>query len=260
MRLAKKVRVAIKPQGVALVLVVLLLSVFWLWPSSSQGPSVPVIEAAPAAPETKSAPGLCEVSACLALTFDDGPDPGLTPRILDTLKQHNAKATFFVLGSHVAGNEALLQRIHQEGHEIGNHSWSHARFTRLTPDQIQQEIMSTQTAIIRAGVPAPHIFRPPYGDVNDAVLAQIPLSAVRWSVDPEDWHPKKQPLLLEHMAAHARPGGIVVMHDTEVTTADHLDALLTQLQAQNYSLVTVSTVLGLSPGQQGVYFARNINR
>lgn len=250
----------IRPQGVVLTMSVLLLAGFVLWPSQPSAANVPVqtVETSTAT-STSAEPVItanCEATKCLALTFDDGPDASLTPHILDTLKRHNAKATFFVLGSHVGGNEALLQRIHQEGHEIGNHSWSHPYFTRISPDQVRSEVLGTQAAITKAGVPAPHIFRPPYGDMNDIVVSQIPMSVVRWNIDPEDWHPKRQQQLVEHMAVHARPGAVVVMHDTEVTTAERLDLLLTQLESQQFTLVTVSTMLGLSPGQQGVYFAR----
>lgn len=198
----------------------------------------------------------CVVQACIALTFDDGPDKTITPVVLDILKRHNAHATFFVQGSRVQGNEEILRRIHAEGHEIGNHSWGHPYFTRISPEQVQNEIISTQQAISKAGVPAPQLFRPPYGDINAAVVSQIPLTVVRWNVDPEDWRPKKQPLLLEHMAAHARPGSVVVMHDTEATTAERLEPLLVQLEAGHYSFVTVSELLNITPGQRGVYFNR----
>lgn len=197
----------------------------------------------------------CSQTRCLALTFDDGPEPTFTPSILETLKRHNAKATFFVLGSHVKGNEDLLKRMHAEGHEIGNHSWNHPSFTKLSPEQIDQEIRTTQEAVIAADVPAPQLFRPPYGDMNDEVKAQIPLAIVRWNIDPEDWHPKHRQNILAHLAVHAKPGGVVVMHDTEQFTVDSLDQILTQLEA-NFTLVTVSELFGLTPGQRGVYFGR----
>lgn len=261
MQRAKHALRAVTPQAIVLALAVGLVVGVIVAPAASPpvspSPAVQAAVEAPALPlpATPPAPN-CEVLKCLALTFDDGPDAGITPRILDTLKQHNAKATFFVLGGHVQGNEALLKRIHAEGHEIGNHSWNHPRFTQLSLDQVRAEVQDTQTIIAQAGVPAPHIFRPPYGDMSEAVAANIPLSVVRWNVDPEDWRPKMKPRLLEHMAAYAQPGGVVVLHDTESTTADQLDALLTQLNAQGFTLVTVSHIMGLSPGQQGVYFAR----
>lgn len=198
----------------------------------------------------------CAVQACLALTFDDGPDKDYTPRILDTLKNHQAQATFFIMGRHVPGNEALLRRMHAEGHEIGNHSWDHPHFTRISPQQISDQINSTQEVIVRTGVPAPRLLRPPYGDVNEAVLSQIPLTVVRWDIDPEDWSPSHRDQIFEHMQTFARPGGVVVLHDTESTTADHLDQLLTQLEASHYTLVPVSTLLDITPGQAGQYFGR----
>ncbi len=257
----KKALHKLRPQGLAITAAVLLAVGFLLWPPS-QAPAasspIQIVETVvmPVAPVTSAIAANCEAIKCLALTFDDGPDAAITPRILDILKQHHAKATFFVLGGHVGGNEALLRRIHQEGHEIGNHSWNHPYFTRISLDQVRSEVLDTQAAITKAGVPAPHIFRPPYGDVNEVVISQIPMSVVRWNIDPEDWHPKRQQQLLEHMASHARPGAVVVMHDTEITTAERLDSLLTQLESQQFTLVTVSNMLGLSPGQQGVYFAR----
>ncbi len=260
-QIKKMTKILTRPQVVVLFLVGTFLAAFLVWPptrvplQTSEGTAV----AAGLVPAPGPAPSIvpnCEVVKCLALTFDDGPDAAITPRVLDTLKQHNAKATFFVLGGHVRGNEAVLRRIHAEGHEIGNHSWNHPYFTRISPEQARSEVQDTQTIIAQAGVPAPHLFRPPYGDMNEAVAAQIPLSVVRWNVDPEDWRPKMKPLLLEHIANYAHPGSVVVLHDTETTTADQLDALLAQLESQGFTLVTVSHIMSLSPGQQGVYFAR----
>lgn len=198
----------------------------------------------------------CAKMACIALTFDDGPGSETTPQVLDILDRHHAKATFFVIGSHVAGREDLLRRIHQSGHEIGNHSWSHPHFTQIPFEQVDSEIERTQAAIVGAGVPAPHLFRPPYGDVNQAVLSHIPLTVVRWNIDPEDWHPKRGKHVLEHMSTHVKPGGMVVLHDTEASTAATLEPLISQLEANNYTLVTVSELLDLAPGQPGVFFGR----
>lgn len=205
---------------------------------------------------TTSQPVNCAKVACLALTFDDGPDVHVTPQVLDILEKHNVRATFFVLGSHVGGNETLLRREHKSGHEIGNHSWSHPYFTRMPLEQVRAEITNTQTAIMKAGVPAPHLFRPPYGDINAAVAAHIPLTIIRWNIDPEDWHPTRRAHLLEHMASNVRPGGVVILHDTEPTTAAVLDQLIAQLKASNYAFVTVSELLDLPAGQSGVFFGR----
>ncbi len=201
------------------------------------------------------APVDCSKVPCMALTFDDGPNPEVTPQVLDILQRHNAKATFFLIGLHVPGNEALLRRMHQEGHEIGNHTWSHTDLTKLSPGGVEDEIMQTQTAIAAAGVPLPRLMRPPYGGTDAMVRSHIPLTVVLWNIDPEDWKAKKPEKIIEHVLSHARPGGVVDLHDIRGVTAEALDPILTGLE-QSYHLVTVSQLLDLSPGQQGVFYGR----
>jgi peptidoglycan/xylan/chitin deacetylase (PgdA/CDA1 family) len=198
----------------------------------------------------------CAKVACFALTFDDGPDGVLTPQILDILDHQNVRATFFVLGNRVQGHEAILRRMYKSGHEIGNHSWDHPHLTELSPEQVEAQVNGTQAAIMRAGVPAPTLFRPPYGEFNDAVLAHVPLTVIRWNIDPEDWNPKKYQQMIEHVATHAKPGGMVILHDTEPTTAAALDQLINQLKSQQYALVTVDELLDLPTGKQGVFYGR----
>ncbi|HSX29359.1 MAG TPA: polysaccharide deacetylase family protein [Candidatus Saccharimonadales bacterium] len=203
-----------------------------------------------------STPPNCSIKPCLALTFDDGPDPTHTPLVLDILANHHATATFFVVGVHVPGNGALLKRMHDAGHEIGNHSWGHLDMTTLAPQQIRQQIYDTQAAIAAAGVPVPHLFRPPYGAVNDVVRSSVPLTIVQWNIDPEDWANRKQAQqIIEHIDLHAKPGGVVIMHDTQARTVQALDILLTDLE-KTYQFITVSDLLHLAPGQSGVYYGR----
>lgn len=251
----------LRPAVVASGLAMLFLAIGFSWPRSPElMASPPVFAFVSPLPGVHgaaiTAPVDCAKLACLALTFDDGPDATFTPHILDTLDRHNARATFFVLGNHVAGNEQLLQRMYKTGHEIGNHSWSHPSFIKIPIEQVESEVANTQTAIMRAGVPAPHVFRPPYGDMNDIVRAHVPLTIVRWNVDPEDWHPKKQHMILEHLTHHARAGSVIVLHDTEPTTAAMLDQIIVQLQTSGYMLVTVSDLLTMPAGQPGVFFGR----
>ena len=129
----------------------------------------------------------CRLHPCLALTFDDGPNPITTPQVLRILEKEQVHASFFVVGSRVPANQALLQRMFTDGDEIGDHSWTHPDFTTLSPAQIRQQITLTQNAIKAAGVPAPTLFRPPYGAVNARVIANVPLTIMFWNEDPEDW-------------------------------------------------------------------------
>ncbi len=214
----------------------------------------PPVPFRPQSPEPRVTPD-CVTQACLAITFDDGPSSTYTPQILDILQRHHARATFFVVGSHVPGNEGLLRRMYSEGHEIGNHSWSHVDFTTLNPLQMEWQINQTQAAVGAAGVPLPTLFRPPYGAVNPVVRSHVPLTMALWNIDPEDWKARNATEVINHVNATAKPGGIVDMHDIQRHTAEALDPLLTGLE-QHYQLVTVTELLNLPAGQRGMYYGR----
>lgn len=197
----------------------------------------------------------CSLQACLALTFDDGPNTAVTPRVLEVLERHHARATFFVIGSHVPGNEELLRRMYRGGNEIGNHSWGHPDFTTLSPEQIQQQLSKTQEIVVNAGVPAPTLFRPPYGAINAVVKSRTPLTIALWNIDPEDWRTKDPKEIVRKVEANVHPGRVVDLHDTHPVTADALEQLVTDLQ-KDYQLVTFSELLDLAPGQPGVFYGR----
>lgn len=197
----------------------------------------------------------CSQVACLALTFDDGPDPRITPQVLDILARNQVPATFFLIGSEVSGREPIVRRMHQEGHEIGNHSWSHSNFTRLSPAEIYNQVSSTQAAIVAAGVPMPSLFRPPYGAVNPTARAHITMPIIRWDIDTQDWMSKNPTAISRHLLEDVHPGGIILMHDRYDATIEALEPALLALKEQ-YHFVTVSQLLGLSPGDQGQFFSR----
>ena len=198
----------------------------------------------------------CGKVPCIALSFDDGPNSVTTPQVLDILKQQNIKATFFLIGKHVPGNEPLLRRMHAEGHEIGNHSWDHPDFTTLTPQQMDDELMRTQQIIAQTGVPVPHLFRPPYGAVNDVVRSHTNgMTIMRWDIDPADWDLLDAAKVQQSIMAQARPGGIILMHDIYPSTAQALGPVIDQLKG-HYQFVTVSQLMSLNPGDQGQYFGR----
>lgn len=201
------------------------------------------------------APVNCVKVPCLALTFDDGPSAVVTPQVLDTLQRHKVRATFFVVGSHVPNNEAIVRRMHKEGHEIGNHTWSHADLTTLAPAQIQEQISATQEAVDKAGAPIPHLFRPPYGALNSVVYGNVHLTVVRWNVDPKDWETENSADIVSGVESTSRPGGVVEMHDIHQRTADSLDQIINDLKP-HYNFVTVSEMLNLPPGQRGEFFGR----
>ncbi|HEY1835432.1 MAG TPA: polysaccharide deacetylase family protein [Candidatus Saccharimonadales bacterium] len=198
----------------------------------------------------------CKLQPCIALTFDDGPDMYTTPQVLSILEREHVHASFFIVGSRVAGNQALLRRMFADGDEIGDHSWTHPDFTTLKPAQIRQQIAFTQKAIHAAGVPAPTLFRPPYGAVDQKVISNVPLTFMFWNEDPEDWAADSPKQVEKAVIASAKPGGVVDMHDIYHVTAESLDPIIKKLKAEHYQFVTVSQLLGLQPGQKGEFYGR----
>lgn len=178
----------------------------------------------------------------VALTFDDGPRPEVTMRILQSLEKYKAKATFYMLGKSVQQSPETAKEVLTRGHEIGNHTWSHPILTKLTKEQILNEYNSTSEAIFNATGQYATTFRPPYGAINDFVNAQIPLPIAIWSIDTLDWKHKNAQTLLTIVKKSIHNNAIILMHDIHSSTADGLEPLLAYLQEQGYEFVTVSEI------------------
>lgn len=187
----------------------------------------------------------CAVMKCLALTFDDGPDPAVTPRVLDALQARGVVATFFEMGSKVKANPELTRRAASLGNEIGNHTWDHTQLTLLKASAIKTEIQTTQEMIKQTIGVYPRLFRPPYGSTNATVAANVGLPQIRWSYDTLDWMYKNANTVFQRATSGAKPGGIILMHDVHPTTADAVGRLVDRLQAEGYTLVTVGELLNL---------------
>ncbi|MFJ8263218.1 polysaccharide deacetylase family protein [Rummeliibacillus sp. NPDC094406] len=176
----------------------------------------------------------------VALTFDDGPSDAVTPKVLKILKKHNIKATFFMVGSQVNANPKMAKQVQEAGHEIGNHTYSHPNLKNLTNTQIKSQLTRTSAAIKKATGHNPTLFRPPYGSFDNRVRAQTKLPVILWSVDTRDWEHHNSQKLLEYVKKETYPGAVILMHDIHMPTADGLDAVITYLEKQGYSFVTVS--------------------
>ena len=182
----------------------------------------------------------CDIAPCIALSFDDGPNAVTTPKMLDILEQAHVKASFFVVGKNIAGNEALLQRMAKDGMEIGNHTWSHKNLITLTPDQIRDELVKTQVAVQAAGVSPPTLFRPPYGAVDDVVVGSTGLQTALWNEDPNDWKATNPAALQQIILAASKPGGVIDLHDIHQVTVDAMTPTILALKDRGYQFVTVS--------------------
>ena len=191
--------------------------------------------------------------ALLALTFDDGPGD-YTPAILNLLGRHGARATFFCLGERVQARAEVVRRAVAEGHELGNHLFSHRHPEALADDEIRDEILRTAAEIERVTGVTAGLLRPPYGEEPErvaAIGAELGLGpVVLWSIDPEDWRSPAADSIVQHVLDEARAGAIVDLHDGwgrtprgRQPTVQALERLLPELRSRDFDLVTVSELL-----------------
>ena len=216
-------------------------------PSLSIASSGPVAARPPRAPASYNS---VETSRrVLALTFDDGPHPELTPRLLDILRHHGVRATFYVVGRNVEAYPDIARRIVSEGHEIANHTWSHPSLTKLGAAQLRREVESTSEIIQRVTGRRPTNIRPPYGAINESVrrtlLQDHGLDVIMWSVDPLDWRRPGPAVVTQRLVEGAAPGAILLAHDIHPGTIEAIPATITQLKAKGYGFATVSQLLAL---------------
>ncbi|MDX3575172.1 polysaccharide deacetylase family protein, partial [Streptomyces sp. ID05-47C] len=152
----------------------------------------------------------------MVLTFDDGPDPRYTPGILDTLAEYDVRAMFFVCGEMAAGQPGLLARMADEGHTVGNHTWSHPLLTKLTRRQIRSEMTRTSEVIENAYGERPRWFRAPYGAWNRAAFqlgSELGMEPLAWTVDTLDWTSPGTGTIVDRVGNGAAPGVVVLSHD-----------------------------------------------
>ncbi len=183
------------------------------------------------------------VEKLIALTFDDGPHSTVTNRILDTLEQYGAKATFFVVGNRVGNYKSTVKRAHDLGCEIGSHTWSHKNLTKLTLDQMNTEINKSVQAITAITGEPVKLLRPPEGGMNSTVQANLKYPIIMWSVDSMDWKYRDATKDYNAVVNSVFDGSIVLMHDLYPATADAVAKLVPDLMAKGYKFVTVSELM-----------------
>jgi peptidoglycan/xylan/chitin deacetylase (PgdA/CDA1 family) len=192
----------------------------------------------------------------LAMTFDDGPHPSLTPKLLDILKERNIKCTFFLIGQQVKMYPDIVRRIIAEGHEIGNHTWTHCSLTSRSDAQIRVELKKSEDAVYEVAGVRPHLVRPPYGAINsrikDLMFTEFGYSTIMWSVDPQDWRRPGVSVVTSRLVSGAHSGAIMLAHDIHPPTITAMPPMFDQLLAQGYQFVTVSQLLNMEKASMPV--------
>ncbi|WP_072336234.1 MULTISPECIES: polysaccharide deacetylase family protein [unclassified Paenibacillus] len=188
----------------------------------------------------------------IALTFDDAPDTTYTPQVLDILKKYKVRATFFLIGSQAQKHPAIVKRIVQEGHVIGNHSYSHPLFTKLSQTGFQDQIEQTGHILKPLIGYMPKLIRPPYGEIKESQLlwaSEKGYLIVNWNVDSLDWKQLGEAQVTSNILNHVTAGSIVLQHSGGGAsqnlkgTVQALPRVIEALQAKGYRIVTLPELL-----------------
>jgi peptidoglycan-N-acetylglucosamine deacetylase len=183
----------------------------------------------------------------IAMTFDDGPQATNTPKLLDMAAKRHIKLTFFVIGQCVEQNPALLRREVAEGHEIGNHTWSHPNLAKLSDDGVRTQLQQTEDIIVKTIGIKPKLMRPPYGELTKRqrqwVNRDFGYKIILWDVDPVDWKRPGSYVVAQRIIAGARPGSIILSHDIHPPTIAAMPQVFDTLLAKGFRFVTVSELI-----------------
>ncbi|MER7756769.1 polysaccharide deacetylase family protein [Kitasatospora sp. NPDC097643] len=200
---------------------------------------------AAAAVAIPAAPAEAASGKVVYLTFDDGPSPTYTPRILGILSRYGVRATFFEIGENVAAHPAITAQVARQGHSVQNHSWSHPDLRRLSGSAVSSQIAGTDRVIRAQTGRTPTCLRPPYGAVNSTVrsrAAALGKQVVLWSVDPTDWSRPGTAAIQSRVLNNVRPGSVILLHDgggDRSQTAAALPTILSTLKARGYTFATL---------------------
>src|SRR5438309_416513 len=189
----------------------------------------------------------------IAMTFDDGPSATLTPKLLDLLAAHHIKATFFVIGENVAEHPEIVARAAREGHEIGNHSWSHPNLAKMSEEGVRSQLRRTDDAIKSATGVRPTLLRPPYGSITARekrwIHDEFGYQIILWDVDPNDWKRPGPAVVRTRILKETRPGSIVLSHDIHPGTIEAMPSTFVALEAKGFKFVTVSELIRTAVAQ-----------
>lgn len=179
----------------------------------------------------------------VALTFDDGPSPDYTEKLLDGLKKRNVKATFFLLGKQAESYPEIVKRIHDEGHIIGNHSYSHVNLATLSLTDAKNEISKTNEIIFKITGEYPEYLRPPFGNTPKDSKCTEDMVVVLWNVDPLDWCSGSSSKIVEKVVKNVKENDIILLHDASASSVAAALKIIDELTEQGFEFVTVDELI-----------------
>lgn len=179
----------------------------------------------------------------VALTFDDGPNDSYTETLLEGLEERGVKATFFLLGKEAEENPALVKKIYEGGHLIGNHSYSHVNLSELSYEEALIQINQTNQIIYDITGYYPEYIRPPFGRVKEGLSYNPEMIEVLWNVDARDWETDDIGYVVQKVVADVEENGIILLHDASASSVQAAFAIVDILQEQGYNFVTVDEIL-----------------
>lgn len=181
----------------------------------------------------------------VALTFDDGPSPRCTPRLLDGLKERNVHATFFVVGCQVVKDPDIVERMAAEGHQVGNHSYDHKELDKLSAWEAAEDMRKNDALLQELLGEGDYWVRPPYGLLSEEERQALTVPVIGWSVDTEDWKSKDAGKILDIIYRDTEDGDIILLHDRYLNSVSAALQAVDHLQQQGYQFVTVAELLAL---------------
>ena len=186
-----------------------------------------------------------EVRPVVALTFDDGPNASSTPILLDGLKERKVRATFFLIGENVekGENEKIVKRMYEEGHLIGNHTYTHCNLSKLETGEAKKELEQTDTVIEKITGKQPAFARAPYGELPVDSEQDLSRMYIGWTVDPLDWMTEDAGSVVKTVVEEINPGDIILLHDCYSSSVQAAIRIVDLLQGKGYEFVTVDHLI-----------------
>ncbi len=184
-----------------------------------------------------------DVKPRIALTFDDGPHPVYTPKLLDGLKERNVKATFFVVGKNIEGREDIIKRMDEEGHLIGNHTYDHVKITWLPEEEACAQITKTSELVKEITGKNTEFVRPPFGAWDKKLECGFEMFPVLWSIDPLDWTTKNVDAVVQKVLSRAEENSIILLHDYYDSSVEAALKIVDALLERGFEFVTVDELV-----------------